>query len=238
MAGVLKGKRCLLTGATGGLGRELARELARRGARLFLTGRDSEALRSLVLGRGSGPDGATVGPADLTRVEEVDGLIERVRAAFGGLDVLINSAGVFPVAGIAQTTPEEFERCIAVNLRAPFLLARAFAPFMAEQRWGRIVHIGSSSSYVGFRDTSLYCASKHGLLGLSRALHDELKGSNVRTFCISPGSIQTDMGRKVRGQDFETFLDPAEVAAFVADLISADGPMIVEEVRLNRVTQR
>jgi NAD(P)-dependent dehydrogenase (short-subunit alcohol dehydrogenase family) len=109
---------------------------------------------------------------------------------------------------------------------------------MAHRRWGRIINIGSSSAYAGFKNTAIYCASKHALLGLTRSLHDELKHQNVRCFCISPGSIKTEMGRAVPGQDFETFLDPQEIAEFVVHVASYDGGMIAEEIRLNRMVIR
>ncbi len=233
MPDVLNSKRALLTGATGGLGREIAKALARRGVRLFLSGRNEPALGELL--RELSASGRT---ADLMRVEEVEGLVESARQALGGVDVLVHSAGVFPVVPLAETSLETFDRCLAVNLRAAFLLARALAPSMAARRWGRIVLVGSSSAYSGFPDTSAYCASKHGLLGFSRALHEEFRRANVRTLCLSPASIKTPMGRTSIGQDFETFLDPSEVAAFVVDLISLDGAMIAEEVRLNRMVPR
>ena len=233
MTDVLNSKRALVTGATGGLGREIARALARRGARLFLSGRNEPALADLV--RELSASGRA---ADLMRAEDVEGLVVAAQRALGGVDILVHSAGVFPVGPLAETSLEAFDRCLAVNLRAAFLLARALAPEMAARRWGRIVLVGSSSAYSGFPDTSVYCASKHGLLGFSRALHAEFRGANVRTFCVSPGSIKTPMGRSAPGQDFETFLEPAEVAAFLSDLISSDGAMIAEEVRLNRMVLR
>jgi NAD(P)-dependent dehydrogenase (short-subunit alcohol dehydrogenase family) len=232
---VLRGKRCLVTGATGGLGLEITRSLSRRGARLFVTGRSDAAVQSLA--RGSGNDSAGAA-ADLRSPEAVAALISAARAAFGGIDVLVNNAGVFPVRTLAESTPDDYEACFAVNVRAPFLLARAFAPEMAAAGWGRILNLGSSSAYAGFKETSLYCASKHALLGLSRALHDELKSSGVRVLCASPGSIRTPMGKAVKHQDFATFLDPAEVAEVAIDLLAHDGPLVVDEIRLNRMTIR
>jgi 3-oxoacyl-[acyl-carrier protein] reductase len=135
---------------------------------------------------------------------------------------------------LVESTVDAFDDCFDLNIRAPFLLCRALAPKMVQREWGRIVNIGSSSAYAGFKETSIYCASKHALLGLSRALHDELKVHNVRTFCISPGSIKTPMGEQVRNQNYETFLEPKEVAEYVCFVISFDGGLISEEIRLNR----
>ena len=108
---------------------------------------------------------------------------------------------------------------------------------MISNKWGRIVNIGSSSSYQGFKNTSVYCSSKHALLGLSRSLHAELKEFNVRTFCVSPGSIKTPMGKLVVDQNYETFLNPKEIAEFITKIISFNNEMISEEIRINRINQ-
>ena len=109
---------------------------------------------------------------------------------------------------------------------------------MKSSKWGRIVNVGSSSAYGGFAGTSVYCASKHALLGVSRAMYNEFKESGVRVFSVSPGSIQTPMGKKVLNQDYSTFMNPAEISKFVCELISYDSNMIAEEIRLNRVIIR
>lgn len=235
---VLSERRVLITGASGGLGRELARAFAPHVGALLLTGRRSDALEALAAEIRTGPRKLLVQAADLRREADLSALIDAGRSRLGGVDILINSAGVFPVHDLAESSLTEFEACFDVNVRAPFALCQAFAPEMAARRWGRIVNIGSSSAYSGFKDTSVYCASKHALLGLSRALYDELKPYNVRVLCVSPGSIKTPMGELVRNQAFETFLDPVEVGSFILDLTCMDGPMIAEEVRLNRMVIR
>jgi 3-oxoacyl-[acyl-carrier protein] reductase len=231
---VLEGKNALVTGASGGLGAEIALQLARRGVNVHVTGRRPEKLQALcdtMAGTGS-RTGWT--PSDLRNDDDIHALVSDARKTVGEVDVLVNCAGVFPVKSLLESTVETFDDCFGLNIRAPFLLCRALAPKMVERKWGRIVNIGSSSAYSGFKDTSVYCASKHALLGLSRALHDELKVHNVRTYCISPGSIKTPMGQQVRNQDYETFLEPAEVAEYVCFVISFDGGLISEEIRLNR----
>lgn len=120
-------------------------------------------------------------------------------------------------------------------MRAPFLLCREFSKDMINKKWGRIVNLGSSSSYSGFKNGSIYCASKHAILGFSRAIHTELKENGVRTFCISPGSTKTKMARKSIDQNFDTFLDPREVAEFIVYVLTFDKEMISDEIRLNRM---
>lgn len=151
---------------------------------------------------------------------------------------MINCAGVFPNSFLNDSTIEEFENCFNINVKAPFLLCKEFSKQMIHNKWGRIVNIGSSSSYEGYKKTSVYCASKHALLGLSRSLLDELKEYNVRTFCISPGSIKTEMANVLVEQDYSTFIDPKEVAELIIYLISFDKEMITEEIRLNRIIKK
>jgi 3-oxoacyl-[acyl-carrier protein] reductase len=241
VSSILTGKRTLITGATGGLGSALARAFGRTGARLFLSGRRNDALartaHDLVEEFGVGLEVRTL-VGDLRDPLFIRTVGEETRGSFGGVDILVNCAGIFPVSPIEDVRIEEVGDCFDVNVRAPFLLARELLPEMIEERWGRIVNIGSSSAYSGFKNTVLYCASKHALLGFSRALHDEVKEHNVRVLCISPGSIQTSMGAFVKGQDFETFLNPDQVAQIVVEMTAIDGAISVEEVRLNRMVIR
>jgi NAD(P)-dependent dehydrogenase (short-subunit alcohol dehydrogenase family) len=235
---VLEGKTCLLTAATGGLGREIALALAEQGTRLFLTSRTPTKLESLAaeLQQTYGyRQGATYAAGDLASPDDVTDIITSARASMGHIDMLINCAGVFLNRSLEESTLEDFDHCFALNVRAPFLLTRAFAPDMARRGWGRIVNVGSSSAYAGFKNTALYCASKHALLGLSRSTYQELKAHNVRTFCVSPGSIKTAMGHLIKGQDYETFIDAREIAAYIVFMLSFDNEMIAEEVRLNRL---
>ena len=235
----LNGKSCLVTGATGGLGRAIARKMALEGCNLFLTARDTKALETLQDEIGGGASGDVEFIAtDLANPLEIETLIAAAEAAFEAIDILVNCAGTFPVARLAETDPSTLDQCLDVNLRAPMMLTAALAPKMAVRNWGRVVNIGSSSAYAGFPDTSVYCASKHGLLGFSRAVHEELKDRNVRTYCLSPGSVKSEMGRQVPDQDFETFIEPEEIAEYVAFVVSFDGNLVTEEIRLSRMQVR
>jgi NAD(P)-dependent dehydrogenase (short-subunit alcohol dehydrogenase family) len=232
---LLKGRTALITGASGGLGAAVAKELASQGCRLFLTGRDRQRLAATADAVRAIAPFVHEHVADLANAASLEAMAAQALQASIPVDILLNCAGIFPVQPLEQCTMEEYDRCLAVNVRAPFYLMRQFAPIMAKRGWGRVVNIGSSSAYAGFRDTSIYCASKHALLGLSRSLFHELKGKGVRVYCLSPGSIQTEMGKHVPGQLFETFLRPDEVARYLAFIISFDAELISEEVRLNRM---
>ncbi len=231
---VLKGKNALVTGASGGLGLEIALQLALSGVNVHVTGRRAEKLEALCKAMAGGGSRTGWSCGDLRNDGDIDAVVSDAHKTVGEVDILVNCAGVFPVKSLVESTVDAFDDCFGLNIRAPFLLCRALAPNMVQRKWGRIVNIGSSSAYSGFKETSVYCASKHALLGLSRALHDELKVHNVRTYCISPGSIKTPMGEQVRNQNYETFLEPKEVAEYVCFVISFDGGLVSEEIRLNR----
>jgi len=238
-ANTLQDKRCLVTGATGGLGREITLAMHRAGCKVFPTGRNSAMLDNLTGQLTSMIDRPSHGfAADLRNPIEVEALVAAVRKEFGTIDILVNCAGVFPVRPFLETDNDTLDACMQVNVIAPYLISRAFAGDMIKAGWGRIINIASSSAYAGFRNTTAYCTSKHAILGLSRALHDEMKQYGVRVFCFSPGSIRTEMARVSIDQDYSTFLDPVEVAAFIVDVVSFDGTMITEEIRLNRMVMR
>jgi len=237
---ILQGKNCLITGATGGLGKEIAKEFAKNGCNLFLTGRNNEKLSSLKneLENDVSEIKIDFENADLSDADEIQKLIEKVKSTFANIDVLVNCAGVFPVKLLSDSTVEDFENCFSVNVKAAFVLCKEFSQGMISKKWGRIVNIASSSAYAGFKNTSIYCSSKHALLGLSRSLHSELKEYNVRTFCVSPGSIKTPMGKSVTGQNYETFLNPSEIAELIVHLVSFDNEMISQEIQLSRMDQQ
>ena len=232
---ILKDKVCAITGAGGGIGRALALGFAAKGARLILSSRDAIALESTCAAvRESGHSDVQAIVSDLSR--DADALSLAGHVGRSSVDILVNNAGVFPTGPFLETGLADLDACLTVNLRAPFALSRAAAPHMVARKWGRIVNIGSSSAYMGVARSSLYCASKHALLGLSRALHAELRDQGVRVFCISPGSVKTRMGKDVQGQDFETFIEPEEVARAVLFAVEEHGNLVCDEIRLNRMS--
>ena len=233
----LNAKNCLLTGATGGLGKELAAKLVINGCNLFLTARNEKKLNkltSLLQKQTENKIKIYYKSADLSKSDDVKDLIKYVKKKFNSIDILINCAGVFQVNFLKDTNLADFEKSFNVNMKAPFMLCKEFSQDMIKKRWGKIVNIGSSSSYNGYKKTSIYCATKHALLGFSRSLVDELKKYNVRTFCVSPGSIKTNMSNNLVEQDFDTFLDPKEVAEAILFVISHDNEMMIDELKLNR----
>lgn len=232
------GKTALITGAYGGLGKEVSIELAKNDCNLFLVGRDSLKIQNLIKEIKSYDYGVNIqGKAvDLSKDSDVKALLNVLLNNDIHIDILINNAGVFPIKNILESTDGDFDNCFAVNIRTPFILSRDLGKKMISNNWGRIVNIGSSSSYNGSGETGIYCASKHALLGLSRSLYQEFKDSGVRVYSVSPGSIQTPMGAIDTRQDYSTFINPKEVAEYIIFIITYDNEMISEEIRMNRIT--
>ena len=234
---ILENKNCLITGATGGLGSNLAEILLQNNCNIFLTARNYSKLKKLKeLLEKRNPNKCKVffQSGDLTKISDIKKIIANARKNLKTIDILINNAGIFLSKPISKSQIDEFQTIFDVNVKAPFLFSKEFSQDMRRRRWGRIVNIGSSSSYNGFSEGTIYCSSKHALLGLSKSLFAELKDANIRTFCISPGSIKTKMGKQDKKQDYKTFLDPKEVAEYIIFCISFDKELISEEIRLNR----
>ena len=127
-----------------------------------------------------------------------------------------------------------------VNVKLPYILTKEFSKDMKSHRWGRIVNIGSESSYVGFSKKSVYCLTKHALLGFSRSIHEELREYNVRVYCISPGPTKTKMGKNILKKDkpsenVDTLIDPNDIAKFITSTICYDKSMIPNEIQLNKM---
>ena len=235
---ILKNKNCLVTGATGGIGKEISKELASNSCNLFLTSTNNTKLIKLKnqLKKINKNIKIEFLSADLTIQEDITELIGSINEKFSSIDIIINSAGIFMIKSIEKSTIDDFEKSINLNVKLPFILCKEFTKNMIKKKWGRVIMIGSSSSYSGFEKGSVYCASKHSILGLSRAFNAELKKKNVRVLSISPASTQTNMGKISTEQDFNTFLNPKEVAQYIIHVISFDKEMIVDESRLNRMT--
>jgi 3-oxoacyl-[acyl-carrier protein] reductase len=234
---ILKGKNCFISGATGGLGKSIASELILNQCNLFLTSTNKTKLKELkkelsVLNSNVKID---YDICDLRKLNDVKKIIKKFRHSIGNCDILVNCAGIFSVKSLSKTLVSDYNSCFDINVRAPFLFSKEFSNDMKKKKWGRIVNIGSSSSYEGFDETSIYSASKHAILGFSRSIQKELKSYGIRTYCISPGSIKTKMGKQVKGQKYSTFINPKEIAEVILNLIQFDKEMIIPEIRLDRI---
>lgn len=181
--------RVLLTGATGGIGSAIASAFIARGASVLLTARNEAALRQLRAHLGS--ERVELCAADLTQAQDRERLCARAREWHGGIDTLINSAGMSELRLFDLHAPTDIERALSINLLAPMEMCRELLPHLQRQSSARIVNIGSVVGSIGLPGYTVYCATKFGLRGFSEALRRELADSHVRVHYLAPRATQT-----------------------------------------------
>lgn len=210
--GTLDGKRALISGGASGIGRATALLFAQEGAAVAIVdldeARGKEVERAI---RESGGKGLFI-RGDVSRAEDCRRAVEETVRAFGGLEILFNNAGIIRRATVIDTTEEEWDRVIAVNLRSAFLLSRYALPHMIRAGGGSIIHNASGWGLVGGPRAAAYCASKGALVNLTRAMAIDHGPQNIRVNCICPGDTDTEMLRseaRQLGQDEKEFLAEA-----------------------------
>jgi NAD(P)-dependent dehydrogenase (short-subunit alcohol dehydrogenase family) len=207
-------KFAIVTGASRGIGRAAALELARRNVALALIGRPSEEQdATLELARANGAPEARVFACDLADPAGTERVAAALARELPAIDVLINNAGIAPRLSVEETSPAVWDETFAVNLRAAFVLTRAVLPGMLKARRGRILHVGSISSTGGTARLAAYCASKWALVGFMKSLAAELSDSGVMTLAVLPGSTDT---RMLEGSGFPPRMTAEDVARTLA----------------------
>lgn len=186
----LEGKTALVTGAAGGLGSAIARVLYKQGARVVLSGRRELVLKELAAELG---ERAHVVVADLSDKESAHGLVDKVTEAVGKVDILVNNAGLTRDNLAMRMKDDEFNQVLDVNLKAPFYLSQAVMRGMMKSRWGRIINISSVVGVAGNPGQANYCATKAGIIGMSKSIAQELASRNITVNCVAPGFIESDM---------------------------------------------
>ncbi len=189
----LEGKSVILTGAAGGIGAMLAEALSARGARVALVDRNAGALEEIQKRLTNRGGQALAIPADLLDPAQLATVVEQARLGLGGIDLLINVAGLLSFRPFAEEDPALLERIVQLNLITPMLLARQALPHLLKAGSGRIVNVGSTFGSIGFAWFSAYSASKFGLRGFSEALRRELDGTGVGVTYIAPRAVRTKL---------------------------------------------
>jgi 3-oxoacyl-[acyl-carrier protein] reductase len=211
----MDGRVAVVTGGSRGIGLAIARALAAAGGKVIVTGRDEQALAALT---GESPSLHGV-RADVREPGGAERAVEEAERRFGGLDVLVNNAGIGVFASVADMDPDDWRRVIDTNLTGTFFSCRAAIPALKRRGGGWILNISSLSSTGPFAGGAAYCASKAGLNAFAEALMQELRADNIRVSTILPGSVNTGFGRGAAGHaDWK--LSPDDVARAVVDLVA------------------
>lgn len=221
-------KNVLITGASRGIGKQLAKELAKEGYNLFLTSRNTEMLKLTA----AEIEAKGHFQCDFTDKESLQGLGKFIEE--NSIDILINNAGDYIYGGIDEMDWEKIITIFTTNLLAPTYLSSVATRTMKQKKWGRIINIGSISGVMGEAYASLYSSSKSGLIGLTKALALELAQENITVNTINPGWVETEMGlNSIEESDFsrtetletipqKRFVEPKEIERLINYLISDD----------------
>lgn len=229
----LSGKVAVVTGAASGIGAAIAETFADRGARVALLDMNLDAARS----RAAGLTGAVAIACNVTDAKSVDGALTEVRAQLGAPDIVVNSAGIVDLAPAQDLSQGAWDRTMAVNLTGTFLVAQAAGRMMiAEGKGGRIVNLASQAGSVAIEEHVAYCASKFGVIGLTKTLALEWGRHGITVNSVSPTVVLTELGRKAwdgpKGEAMKAliptgrFAEPEEIASAVLFLASDEAAMI------------
>ena len=228
----LTGKTALVTGASGGIGSDIARTLHARGATVTLSGTRAEALEALKAELG---DRAHIAVCNLSDMAQVDELPKVAEGLMGGIDILVSNAGITRDNLFMRMKDDEWDQVIRVNLTATFHLSRAVLRPMMKKRWGRIISITSVVGVTGNPGQGNYAATKAGLIGMSKSLAQEVASRNITVNCVAPGFIKSPMTDVLNDQQREVIMGkiPAgrlgtgrDIAAAVAYLASEEASYV------------
>jgi NAD(P)-dependent dehydrogenase (short-subunit alcohol dehydrogenase family) len=226
----LSGKTALVTGGTRGIGRAIARRLLAEGASVAICGRSQEGVDRAVAELSPQHAEAVYGvPADVSKLADVHNLFQAVDRRFGGLDILINNAGVGIFRNVAEMTPEDWHRTIDLNLSGVYYCSHEALPRFRKKGGGFIINISSLAGANPFAGGAAYNASKYGLNGFSEAMMLDHRYDDVRVSYVMPGSVDTDFGSR-GGADWK--IHPDDVAEVVACLLRMPGRTLVSRVEI------
>ncbi|HUU19570.1 MAG TPA: SDR family oxidoreductase [Sedimentisphaerales bacterium] len=237
MAKQLASKVAIVTGASRGIGRAVSVALAQEAATVVLAARSIQKLQETADKVTEAGGKAEIVVTELTEEESIKNLVKVTSEKFSRLDILVNNAGVTHSAKLEQTATEDWERCMQINARAPFILCREALPLLKKSQAGYIINIASVVGVKGYPLQSAYTSSKHALRGMTISLAEELKGSNIRVHLLCPGGVDTELVQKVRPDiKKDELMQPEEIAELVLYLVTHKGNAVIDELHIRRAT--
>ena len=223
----------LVTGASRGIGKAITLELARLGYDLALVGRNATSLEKAA----AEAEGVKVHcmVADLSEVQSVRQAVEETVKVFGGIDLLVNCAGIPQKGPFTEVSPEQWNEVFAVNARAPFFLCQAALPYLKESSRPIVINISSVVGFKGYINQSVYASSKHALAGFTKVFAKEVQPYGIRVHLISPGGVATEMVTQMRPDiDPSELIRPEEIAEIVRFLVTRKGNGTIDEFYIRR----
>jgi 3-oxoacyl-[acyl-carrier protein] reductase len=233
---ILEGKVALITGASRGIGLAVARKLGSMGAKLSLCARHVDKLESVASELKSAGVAVAFSAADVTRLDDIESLVQKTRQALGAIDILVNNAGIGYFGPFHEASETNWDSVLDTNLKSVFLLSKAVAKGMIERRGGHIINIASLAGKNAFAGGAIYCASKWGLLGMTECMAEDLRAYGIRVSAICPGTVATDFSPHA-GKDPSKMLQPDDIAHVVAMIVTQAPQSFISEVLL-RPTQK
>jgi 3-oxoacyl-[acyl-carrier protein] reductase len=231
----LAGKVAIVTGASRGIGRAICLAFAKEAATIILTARAVDKLKETAEQVTAAGGIAHIIPAELTDEQSIKNLVRATGEKFGRLDMLVNNAGITHSAKLEDTLTEDYDRCMSINARAPFILCREALPLLKKAESAYIINIASVVGVKAYALQSAYTSSKHALRGMTMALAEELKGSNIRVHLLCPGGVDTELVAKVRPDiKKHDLMQPEEIAELVLYLVTHKGNAVIDELHIRR----
>ena len=231
----LEGNVAIITGASRGIGRIIALTLARNGARVSLAARTEAQLEAVQAEIKALGGQASSFPTDVSREADVMALMRNTVELFGRLDILVNNAAIGVFGPLAETSTEQWDQIMAINARGPFLTCREAIPYLKQQERSFIINISSVVGVKGYPDQAAYSASKHALMGMTKALAKEVQKDGIRVHAISPGGVDTQLIRQARSDlDTSVLMQPEEIADIVLFLLTREGNAVIDEIHVRR----
>lgn len=219
----LNGKVAIVTGSTKGIGRAIAESLVREGMNVCISARHEDEVEQAVSELGDAGEGGVTGAVcDVRDYDEVKALVEHTVEEFGGVDVLVNNAGIGIFGRVEETAPEDFRAVLETNLFGVFYCCREAIPQMKKRGGGYIINISSLAGTNAHPQMTAYNASKFGLNGFSEAMMQEVRHDGIKVSYIMPGSVNTYFGNEEPDESKDWQLQPADIARIVLDLLHTD----------------
>src|SRR5215203_873381 len=221
-------RTALVTGSTRGIGKETTLLLLKKGLNVIISSRSQDSVDNVIeeiLDKFPSKKENILGlKCDVSKHSEVKTLVDVTVKKFGKIDILVNNAGIVYYKSILDTTEEEWDKTIDINLKGVFLFTKEVLPYMTENKSGGIIiNVSSGAGKSGFPNLSSYCASKFGMIGLTESVAKEIIDSNVKVMAICPGGVDTDMIKDMVNDGFNksntNFMKPEEVAKKIYDMI-------------------